>query len=125
MSNTIFKAGDEVTCAFYGDRKFILEEIEDDDLYPLQCISGDQNDPTFTLAGQFYLGTTPILTLVRTKEQIEEENKPVEYFEVFYKIKDGRGVRRSARIVRSEEEYLELNSRVKEDYEWLKLRRIE
>lgn len=127
MGTTIFKAGDEVTCVFYGDIKFILNSNQGtSDRYPVAFTSPIGVGHTFTMDGkELEKHFFPVLKLVRTKEQIEEENKPAEWFEVFYKLKDNQGARRSARLVRSEEEYLELNSRVKEDYEWLKLRRIE
>ena len=42
MSNEIFEAGDVVTCAFFGDEEFVLEE-SDLDKYPLQIAFLDKD----------------------------------------------------------------------------------
>lgn len=71
MSDVIFEAGDVVTCAFFGDREFVLESY-DCDMYPVCIFFADEDGMCgvtyFTKGGLlFYLHTTPVLKLVRKK----------------------------------------------------------
>ena len=76
MSNVIFEAGDVVTCAFYGDEEFVLEEIEKgfgyDEKYPIMVrfltAKGDSCGEFFTREGLSHINhTSPVLKLVRKK----------------------------------------------------------
>ena len=76
MSNVIFEAGDVVTCAFFGDKEFVLGETEKgfgyDEKYPIMVrfltTKGDSCDEFFTRDGFSHVNhTSPILKLVRKK----------------------------------------------------------
>ena len=81
MSNVIFEAGDVVTCAFYGDEEFVLEEIEKgfgyDEKYPIMVrfltAKGDSCGEFFTREGLSHVNhTSPVLKLVRKKQKERE-----------------------------------------------------
>lgn len=71
MSEVIFEAGDVVTCAFFGDKEFVLKEI-DNSHYPILIDyvseSGNSRDEFFTRDGFSHdCHTSPVLKLVRKK----------------------------------------------------------
>lgn len=71
MSEVIFEAGDVVTCAFFGDKEFVLES-NDSDIYPV-CIfftdeGGGSSVTYFTKGGLLARWhKVPVLKLVRKK----------------------------------------------------------
>jgi len=76
MSEVIFEAGDVVTCAFFGDREFVLEETSKnygyDEKYPVTVRflgeDGVSRDEVFTREGFSHVNhTAPVLKLVRKK----------------------------------------------------------
>lgn len=83
MSNEIFEPGDIVTCAFFGDKEFVLES-NDSDVYPV-CIffaneDGRAGTTSFTKGGLLFdFHTAPVLKLVRKKSK---ERELVECFRV-------------------------------------------
>ena len=83
MSNEIFEAGDVVTCAFFRDEEFVLEE-SDLDKYPLQIAFLDKDGverlSSFTQDGKsFIYHTFPVLKLVRKKTK---KRNVIEFFKV-------------------------------------------
>ena len=69
MSNEIFEGGDVVTCAFFGDKEFVLEEIENSD-YPIlinyTSSEGNRRYELFTIEGLCHrYHSAPVLKLVR------------------------------------------------------------
>lgn len=65
MSDVIFEAGDVVTCAFYGDREFVLKMSNLPD-YPVCFLWGEKY--YFTSNGRQNIShTSPVLKLVRKK----------------------------------------------------------
>lgn len=77
MSNEIFEAGDVVTCAFFGDREFVLEDYVDDERYPITVRflngNGVNCDEIFTREGFSHVKhTSPVLKLVRKKQKERE-----------------------------------------------------
>lgn len=72
MSNEIFEVGDVVTCAFFGDKEFVLEDYVDDERYPITVRflngNGVNCDEIFTREGFSNVNhTSPVLKLVRKK----------------------------------------------------------
>ena len=83
MSEVIFEPGDIVTCAFFGDREFVLESY-DCDMYPVCIFFADEDGKSvvtyFTKGGLFFdFHITPVLKLVRKKSK---EHELVESFMV-------------------------------------------
>lgn len=71
MSDVIFEPGDVVTCAFFGDKEFVLEECNIT-MFPV-CISIDMDYRYFTINGKSNIGdTSPVLKLVRKKQKERE-----------------------------------------------------
>lgn len=67
MSEVIFEAGDVVTCAFFGDKEFVLESNLTSKKYPVG-ITTDNAIRYFTVNGKACAGDThPVLKLVRKK----------------------------------------------------------
>ena len=71
MSDVIFEAGDVVTCAFFGDREFVLEEIENSE-YPIlinyASSEGNRRYELFTREGlSHHHHSAPVLKFVRKK----------------------------------------------------------
>ena len=71
MSEVIFEAGDVVTCAFFGDKEFVLKE-SNLGKYPIQITflndDGVERMNSFTQDGKFSIyHTFPVLKLVRKK----------------------------------------------------------
>lgn len=79
MSDVIFEAGDVVTCAFFGDMEFTLED------YPLKgypvCFYDHKGDArSFTENGKYHANDAlPVLKLVRKK--IKKRNV-IEFFKI-------------------------------------------
>ena len=83
MSEVTFEVGDIVTCAFFGDREFVLRESNVRD-YSLQINfldkDGEEISNCFTRDGRYHsYHTSPILKLVHKKSK---ERELVEYFMV-------------------------------------------
>lgn len=81
MNNEIFEPGDVVTCAFFGDKEFILVETEKgfghDEKYPIEVRflidRGDICSESFTREGFSHVNhTSPVLKLVRKKQKERE-----------------------------------------------------
>lgn len=71
MSEVIFEAGDIVTCAFFGDREFVLIGGVNSD-YPCK-IESEGEYWSFTLDGKYHIShTSPVLKLVRKKQKERE-----------------------------------------------------
>lgn len=71
MSDVIFEAGDVVTCAFFGDKEFVLIK-SDISMFPVK-ISINNDDRCFTINGKSNVSdTAPILKLVRKKSKERE-----------------------------------------------------
>ena len=78
MSDVIFEAGDVVTCAFFGDREFVLVK-GNVSMFPVK-ISINNDDRYFTINGKSNVGdTAPVLKLVSKKQK---ERELVECFRV-------------------------------------------
>ena len=76
MSEVIFESGDVVTCAFFGDKEFVLREIENSE-YPIlisyATSGGSRRDEFFTREGLSHLHhSSPVLKLVRKKQKERE-----------------------------------------------------
>lgn len=72
MSEVIFEAGDVVTCAFFGDREFVLESNSTSKKYPVGIIT-DNTIRYFTVNGKACADDThPVLKLVRKKQKERE-----------------------------------------------------
>lgn len=71
MNDEIFEAGDVVTCAFFGDREFVLTEVNSSE-YPYRIdVKGVYW--IFTLDGKYHIShTSPVLKLVRKKQKERE-----------------------------------------------------
>lgn len=79
MSDVIFEAGDVVTCAFFGDKEFVLESNSTSKKYPVGIIT-DNSIRYFTINGKSNISdTTPVLKLVRKKQK---EREVVEIYRV-------------------------------------------
>ena len=81
MSNEIFEPGDVVTCAFFRDGEFVLEETNKnygyDEKYPITVRfltdNGVNRDEVFTRDGFSHVyHTAPVLKLVRKKSKERE-----------------------------------------------------
>lgn len=76
MNNVIFEPGDVVTCAFFGDKEFVLKEINNSN-YPILIDyvseSGNSRDEFFTREGFSHAHhAAPVLKLVRKKQKERE-----------------------------------------------------
>lgn len=77
MSNVIFEAGDVVTCAFFGDKEFVLKTSLSRE-YPLCFYTTDGDRRSFSENGKFHVTDThTVLKLVRKKQ------KECEWIQVF------------------------------------------
>lgn len=72
MSDVIFESGDVVTCAFFGDKEFVLESNSTSKKYPVG-ITTDNAIRYFTVNGKACDSDThPVLKLVRKKQKERE-----------------------------------------------------
>lgn len=79
MSDVIFEAGDFVTCAFFGDKMFVLEDYPSEE-YPVCFYDHNGDARSFTENGKYYASDAfPVLRLVRKKTK---KRNVIELFKV-------------------------------------------